>query len=248
VAVGEVDKALECCKGFLARYPGEPLVLANYAYALRDAGRIDEARAILDFTQLVNLQDIDVLPGYESLDNFNHALAAYIQDHKSLLTNPVRKATTGGEQTGELNPADNAELSVFEELANGLVQDTVRQYRAAGYSAHPALAFAAEAWTLRIWATVLQAGGHQTPHLHPMAWLSGVYYVQLPNDLESTGGLEFGSPPKHLFVNSEPETFPVNPREGRLVVFPSYFYHCTKPFVSEQPRISIAFDVIPECQ
>jgi tetratricopeptide (TPR) repeat protein len=246
VAVGEIEKALECCESFLARYPGERLVLANYAYALRDAGRLDEAHAILDFPRLISRQDIDVPPGYESLAGFNDALATYIRGHPSLLADPVRKATTGGEQTGELDPAANAALSVFVELANDLVLDTVRKCRVSGFSEHPAMACATETWSLRIWATVLQAGGHQTPHLHPMAWLSGVYYVQLPDDLGSTGGLEFGSSPKHLFVNSEPEKYPVEPKEGRMVLFPSYFYHRTRPFVSEQPRISIAFDVIPE--
>lgn len=248
VAVGEIDKALEICEDFLVRYPGERLVLANYAYALRDAGRIDEASVLLDFTRLVNVQDVDLPPGYESLASFNHALATYIQGHPSLLADPVRKATTGGEQSGELDPADNSALSVLAALVDGFVLDTVQQYRATGFSEHPAMVCAAKAWTLRIWATVLQAGGYQTPHLHPMSWLSGVYYVQLPTDLESTGGLEFGLPPKHLFVKSEPEKYPVEPREGRLVVFPSYFYHCTKPFFSEQPRISIAFDVVPEGQ
>ncbi|MDH3510443.1 MAG: putative 2OG-Fe(II) oxygenase [Gammaproteobacteria bacterium] len=246
VAVDEIDNALECCESFLARHPGERLVLANYVYALRDAGRIDEAGAILDFNRLLKVQDIDVPSAYESLAAFNHALAIYIQGHASLLANPLRKATTGGEQTGELDPSDNAAISVFADLVNGVVRDTVRKYRNAGFSDHPAMACAADSWTLRIWATVLQAGGCQTPHLHPMAWLSGVYYVQLPSDLESTGGLEFGSPPAHLHVNSKPDTYPVDAREGRLVLFPSYFYHCTKPFISEQARISVAFDVIPE--
>ena len=247
VAVDEIDKALKTCEGFLTRYPAERLVTANYAYALRDAGRIDEAGALLDFTRLVNVQDIDLPPGHESLAGFNDALATYIQAHPSLLSNPVRKATTGGDQTGELNPADNTALSNLAELVNTAVLDTVRKYHATGFSDHPAMTWAAEdAWTLRIWATVLQAGGYQTPHLHPMAWLSGVYYVQLPTDLKSTGELEFGSSPEHLCVNAEPEKYLVSPREGRLVVFPSYFFHCTRAFVSEQPRISIAFDVVPE--
>jgi len=245
MAVGNVEKGLEICENFLARYPGERLVLANYAYALRDAGRIDEADKLLDFARLVNVQDIDIPPGCATLAEFNRALASYIKSHPSLLSDPVRKATTGGEQTGELDPPDNTELSVFEGLANRMVRDTVQQYQVAGFSDHPAMVGAADSWTLRIWATVLRAGGHQTPHLHPLAWLSGVYYVQLPTDLDSTGGLEFGSSPDHLVVKSEPEKFPVEPREGRLVLFPSYFYHRTRTFVSEQPRISIAFDVVP---
>ena len=34
-------------------------------------------------------------------------------------------------------------------------------------------------------------------------------------------------------------------REGRVVLFPSYFYHRTIPFESDEQRISIAFDLMP---
>jgi hypothetical protein len=36
----------------------------------------------------------------------------------------------------------------------------------------------------------------------------------------------------------------LQPREGRLLIFPGYFFHNTIPFVSTQRRISIAFDLI----
>ncbi|HUL47329.1 MAG TPA: putative 2OG-Fe(II) oxygenase [Steroidobacteraceae bacterium] len=29
------------------------------------------------------------------------------------------------------------------------------------------------------------------------------------------------------------------------VLFPSYFWHGTVPFASEQPRLTVAFDVVP---
>jgi len=248
VVIGETDRAVEICENYLARCPGERLVLANYAYVLRDAGRFDDADVILDFTRLVSVQDIERPQAYDSLAGFNQDLATYIGSHPSLLANPVRKATTGGEQTGELDPADNSALAVFESLVNTTIIDTIQKYDVAGFSDHPAMTCATQGWTLRIWATVLHAGGYQAPHLHPMAWLSGVYYVQLPNDLESTGALQFGSSPKHLSVKSEPEKYLIHPQEGRLIVFPSYFYHCTTKFVSEQPRISIAFDVVPKYQ
>jgi len=30
------------------------------------------------------------------------------------------------------------------------------------------------------------------------------------------------------------------------VLFPSYFWHGTLPFHSDQPRLTVAFDVVPE--
>lgn len=37
----------------------------------------------------------------------------------------------------------------------------------------------------------------------------------------------------------------VRPREGLLLLFPSYFYHRTLPFRADAPRISVAFDAVP---
>jgi hypothetical protein len=31
-----------------------------------------------------------------------------------------------------------------------------------------------------------------------------------------------------------------------LVLFPSYFWHGTVPFASEQARLTVAFDVLPD--
>ena len=86
------------------------------------------------------------------------------------------------------------------------------------------------------------------PHLHPDAWLSGVYYVQVPAVVaggeDHAGWLEFGEPsPDFPLAVTPPERRLVRPEEGLLVLFPGYFYHHTVPFEGEGRRISIAFDV-----
>jgi uncharacterized protein (TIGR02466 family) len=107
------------------------------------------------------------------------------------------------------------------------------------------MAYAAERWSLRTWGTVLQAGGHQTPHQHPLAWLSGVYYAQLPEANGDVGEIEFGLPPERIRITSAPPTQRVEPRAGRVVIFPAWFYHRTRPFSAGGTRVSIAFDVMP---
>ncbi|MDG1799917.1 MAG: putative 2OG-Fe(II) oxygenase [Luminiphilus sp.] len=37
----------------------------------------------------------------------------------------------------------------------------------------------------------------------------------------------------------------IRPVVGSLVLFPSYLWHGTIPFTSDQSRISVAFDIIP---
>jgi len=96
----------------------------------------------------------------------------------------------------------------------------------------------------------MRSAGHQLPHVHPSAWLSGVYYAQLPGavseqDADQAGWIEFGRPPDKLAGGS---SFPVRrfaPHEGRMFIFPAFLYHQTVPFVSDEPRISLAFDVVP---
>ena len=38
----------------------------------------------------------------------------------------------------------------------------------------------------------------------------------------------------------------VRPAVGMLALFPSYFWHGTVPFTSNQARMTVAFDVVPE--
>lgn len=97
------------------------------------------------------------------------------------------------------------------------------------------------------WSSRLRDGGFHTHHIHPEGWISGVYYLQVPPAAEAgdqSGWLTFGVP------NLGPETslpalHAVQPRPGRLVLFPSYFWHGTVPFQDEIPRITIAFDLVP---
>jgi hypothetical protein len=38
----------------------------------------------------------------------------------------------------------------------------------------------------------------------------------------------------------------VRPEVGTLVLFPSYMWHGTVPFTSQQPRLTVAFDLLPQ--
>jgi tetratricopeptide (TPR) repeat protein len=246
---GQSLEAIEICEEFLERHPGERLTLATYAFALHDQGREDEARSILNFDELITVIDIDKPPGYGDIADFNDAIAVLIKAHPSIVESPASKSTTGGDQTGELHLGETGDLSILRDLINAAVGQAASQWQGAGFANHPAMAYASDSWVLRVWGVILNEGGFQAPHLHPLGWLSGVYYLQLPPEMESNrekaGWLEFGVPPARLSAVSPPAIHSVEPKAGRLILFPSYFYHRTRPFVSKQPRISIAFDVVP---
>ena len=128
------------------------------------------------------------------------------------------------------------------------VEDDARSLPAE--AAHPFVASRPRHWALTAWGVVLEAQGHQIPHNHPTAWLSGVYYVKVPDIVRAPGQgqdgwIEFGRPPDHFHSTVAPEVRAFRPEEGLMLLFPSYIYHRTVPFEAAGTRISIAFDARP---
>jgi hypothetical protein len=91
------------------------------------------------------------------------------------------------------------------------------------------------------------SGGKITAHVH-QGWLSGVFYVRVPAEKENdAGNIEFTLRGYDLPVIRD--DFPsriVTTKPGRLVLFPSSLPHRIFPFVGNEERISIAFDVVPK--
>jgi hypothetical protein len=249
-ASGDVADALQLCTDFLQQHPGERMVVGAYALALHNSGQTDAALELSDFNTLVQVHTLTTPQGYASLDQFNQALTQLIRSHPSLTANPISKSTVGGDQTGELDLNSDPVLVALGHAINQTIHTAAHQYLDAGLGTHPVMAPAAERWTLRTWGTVLREDGRQTPHMHPLGWLSGVYYAHLPPDMHTedreAGWLEFGRPPERMFRTGEAPHWRHQPRPGELLIFPSWFWHQTIPFKSADERVSIAFDVMPQ--
>jgi uncharacterized protein (TIGR02466 family) len=99
------------------------------------------------------------------------------------------------------------------------------------------------------WSSRLRDCGFHTNHIHPEGWISSCYYVALPRAVEDADGrqgwIKFGEPALDVTLK-EPIRRAIQPRQGRLVLFPSYMWHGTIPFHDTEPRTTIAFDVIPK--
>jgi len=248
-ARNEAAAALELCSGFLHEHPAERLVIAAHALALLNAGQAEAARALTDCKGLIKVHDLPCPAGFSTLNEFNATLAQTIRDDPSLLANPASKSTYGGAQTGEIDLNSTPALRAFAVLIQQAVKEAVTEWQTAGLQDHPVLLPASPDWSLRTWGTVLRAGGRQTPHMHPLGWLSGVYYVQLPAAMTErsaeSGWLEFGQPPPRFVCRTQPDVQRIEPLPGRLLLFPSWLWHQTLPFDADGERISIAFDVMP---
>ncbi|MDX1488125.1 MAG: 2OG-Fe(II) oxygenase family protein [Acidiferrobacterales bacterium] len=113
-------------------------------------------------------------------------------------------------------------------------------------------------WTLQGWANVNRLGDYHDPHNHPYAYLSGTYYVRVPNSrvpLRSRadvrpGCITFYDPRGAVNMTAikgdpqiEPE-FTVLPKPGMILMWPAFVMHYVHPNLSEEPRISVSFNLI----
>jgi uncharacterized protein (TIGR02466 family) len=220
--------------------------LAYKAHSLFDAGKIQDAVFLLDHGSLVKRYPFEPPQGYESIEALNQTLARHVSTHRSLQNNV--RATVGGDHTGELLVDPKGPMAEMEEIINSAVAWYKKQLP--DLPDHPFLLHEPIAWRLTAWGVVLRNKGHERSHIHPNGWLSGVFYVQLPEiisdpESEPQGWLEFGRPTKDLHVSTEPETQTYQPQYGNIILFPSYFYHGTIPFKSKEKRICISFDAEP---
>jgi hypothetical protein len=97
------------------------------------------------------------------------------------------------------------------------------------------------------WSVRFTDGGHHAAHFHPNGILSSACYISVPAAVadanDKAGWLEIGRPPPELGIDLPPlATF--EPIRGRLVLFPSFIFHGTRPF-SGGERMSVAFDLVP---
>ncbi len=98
------------------------------------------------------------------------------------------------------------------------------------------------------WFVNLKKYGHQTSHIHPKGWLSGVIYLKTIKTAKDSidGAIELGLHGYDLPVINE--NYPrkiFKPNNGDIILFPSSLFHKTIPFTVEDERCVIAFDLVP---
>jgi len=246
---GDTKAAAEACEAYLREHPGDTALLAWRAVVLRELGERETARSLVDFDRFIRPVRLEAPAPFSSLDEFNAALADHVSRHPTLLYAPSRHATRFGKHSGELLAEPKGPVAQLEEKIRRAVEVYTRSLPTD--LEHPFLNDPPRRFDLTAWCIILEGQGYQVPHIHPSAWLSGVYYVRLPEIIGQpgqgeAGWIEFGRPPEHFHCTAEPEVRVFEPEPGLMLLFPSYFYHRTVPFESADMRISISFDVLPK--
>jgi len=209
----------------------------------------DAERAFVDFDRMLWSTSLALPEQYASLEDFNRALADHVRTHPTLMTEPPDRTTRSGKQSGDLLDGPLGPMGPWADAIRGAVEAYFKQLpRDAN---HPYLARRPSQWHLNAWGVVLSRHGHQLPHTHPSGWVSGVYYVKVPESVHDParrreGWIEFGRPDPRFTCVRDPTVKVIEPAEGTVLLFPSYVWHGTLPFDSDEERISIAFDVQPD--
>ncbi|MEA3015225.1 MAG: hypothetical protein QOD42_3770 [Sphingomonadales bacterium] len=234
---GRPEQASKLAEHALRRAP-YPMLWSYLSAAWRLTGdpRWDWLEGDPSFVGIYDLADR--LPALDALADRLRAL------HRTT-HQPLHQSVRGGTQTeGHLFKRVEPEIRGLRRAVVEAVEAHVARLppRDPG---HPMLAPArspirfASAWSVR-----LAGGGRHANHVHPGGWLSSALYVALPEapeggppdsgwlTLGEVGDLDLGLPPLAR----------IEPRPGRLVLFPSTMWHGTLPFERGE-RLTVAFDV-----
>ena len=245
---GDARAGVETCDRFLAVRPRDCRVLACKSVILGELGARERVPYLHDHERLVWSKQCGAPTEFGSLKRFHEALEEHICGHPSLAYAPTSHATRLGRHTGELLTEPKGPIAQLEQMVDGAMDEYLRSIPA--NLRDPFFSRPAGRLRKHMWGVVLEAQGHQIPHIHPTSWLSGVYYVKLPAIVEEieadeAGWIEFGRPGDEFHCKVDPPVRRLKPMDGLMVLFPSFLYHRTIPFDPSETRISIAFDIFP---
>jgi tetratricopeptide (TPR) repeat protein len=228
----------------MAKWPHDQSVLGCLAVAYRELGDAAFAR-LVNLEQCVREFDLPAPPGFADTASFNAALAEELERYHTRRVEPMDQTLRNGTQTaGALFKRNSRIVALLRES----IRETVANYiRGLPFEAgHPFLSRKDETFHFSgSWSCRLRSSGFHTNHIHS-GWISSAYYVDLPDAVrEGNGGaLKFGESQFYLGGEDRPLR-EVRPAVGKLVLFPSYYWHGTLPFVSDRARLTVAFDVLP---
>lgn len=180
------------------------------------------------------------LPSHEAA---NQVLADYIEN----LDRQNRNLTTdylGGNLLADEHPA----IRWLCDCINKTVVD---------YFHHQNMDYGID-WSLQGWANVNRLGDYHDVHNHPHAYLSGTYYVSIPDgnpqagrrsDLrpgcitfyDPRGAVNMSAIKGDPYIEAE---HTVHPRAGMILLWPAFLHHFVHPNLSDEPRISISYNVV----
>ena len=246
LSVGEARETLPIIERFRAAQPHD---LRWVTYRADAARQLNEGlfSEWCDVERLVRVYDLDPPAGFRTIEEFHAALRPELQSRHQQASHPLHQSMRNGTQSSRgLLPDAAQAVQAFLKA----IEAPIAAYQAevGRDPSHPLLARNANpARVVGCWSVRLRRGGFHVNHIHPQGWLSSAYYVSVPaesDDPDSRGGwIKFGEP-RFAAPGATPRRL-VQPRPGRLVLFPSYLWHGTVPLRNDEIRLTVSFDAVP---
>ncbi|HEX4198431.1 MAG TPA: putative 2OG-Fe(II) oxygenase [Caulobacteraceae bacterium] len=234
LALGRAELAAAQAAALRQASPFDQQAVALQATAWRLQGD-PRYGALYDYARLVREWTIDTPDGWSSLDAYLADLARSLQAVHRLRAHPIGQSLRGGAQTTQnLDRLDDPVIQAFFQAIDGPIRRHIAAIGEAGdYRLNG------------VWSVRLRPNGYHANHLHPMGWISSACYVALPKSVDEghEAWIAFGEPGIPTSPRLPPQHF-VKPEPGKLVLFPAYMWHGTVPFTGDEPRLTIAFDVV----
>ena len=240
-------------KHALAATEKMPLDQAAWSYLTIIWRLLEDPREawLADYDRLVMPITIEPPAGFDTTQAFMSALAADLTELHSSQHHPLEQSLRYGTHTRGLLfdrqiPSVQALARQVKAQIEACLADLPADEKHPFLGRNTGRTRFAGSWSVR-----LRSGGFHISHIHHSGWISSALYISLPDEVAALpegsagpGALAFGVPDEALGLDLTPRRVEP-PRVGRLVIFPSYFWHGTIPFESEQPRMTVAFDALP---
>ncbi len=222
-------------------------VVASQSLAFAQQGRLDEARASQGLNRFLRQFDPAPPESWSTLAAFTAELARELAAHPGIRYGRYGLAST---RSWRIDDPALKRLRIFPELQQLVRREVLRYVAELPESGHPFLAGRLADAELRNWCVVTEEDGHEEWHVHQNGWISGTFYIQVPDHVVSGTGnggcIAFGLPEEIVGQEQARQFGEVlcRPHAGLMTIFPSHTFHRTYPHGGEGRRICYAFDVV----
>ena len=245
-AGADYQEAHTLLTSLVKQFPVDQGLWALYATALRYTNNAEAYRALVDYDKMIQVREIASQQDFDNLDGFIDFIRQSLLRLHTTKQHPVEQSMLHGTQTlddlfSRRDPAiQQLRVALGEQLSSVIAGLPVQDDHPLCGRNTGHFAFS-DSWSVRLW----RDGFHKN-HFHSQGWLSSAFYLTVPNAVDhgGEGWIKFGEPG---FKAREPLSadYWVKPREGSLVVFPSYLWHGTEPLKTASERVTVGYDILP---
>jgi hypothetical protein len=231
----------ERARALIAHGVSNAPLIAALVTAEAKLGHGDAVRELMDYDRFLVRDRIEPPEGM-SLAAFNAMLAAEINSDLQFHDHPESRAIRRAWRFERIRDEPTPAVRMLKDILQRHL--TAYSDRLPAGSDHPFVKARPDKMEISGWAVVSDGESHHLSHIHPAAWVTGVYYVVQPDVSRTSerGWLRIGPPFDKRWTGETWESRLIEPVPGAFVLMPGYFWHDTQPMGVDQERICIAFE------